>query len=373
MAIKVLYLHHIGQLAGAENSLRLLMRHLDRSRICPLFGGPTTGPFPEALAGEGIPILPVPFGPLRDLRGVLRCVRRVKALIREHRIALLHANGPQTNVVAGLAGRLTGVPAVWHARNLLYGNMRDVDRMLAALATRIICNSEAIRDRFRGSTAWAKSVTILNAVDTREFNPRIPREPFRGELGIPPDVPVVGIVGRIGLGKGHTHFVEAAIRLVSGGSPGQFLIVGDTLFPEDAGRTDALRRRIKEAGLEDRIRLVGLRRDIPHVMRGLDVMVLASDAEPCGRVLFEAMASGTPIVATNTGGTPEIVRDGLEGILVPPRDPAALAGAVGRLINDPGLRADLGRAGVARIEADFTIERYIKRTLEVYAAASNRS
>lgn len=373
MAIRVLYLHHVAEIAGAENSLRLLMRHLDRSRVTPLFAGPGVGPFPEALAQEGIPILPVSFGPLRDVRGLFRSIRRLTALIREHRIDLLHANGPQTNVCAGLAGRLTGIPAVWHTRNLLYGNMRDVDRLLAGLATRIICNSEAIRDRFRGSTAWAKSVTILNAVDLQEFNPAIPREPFRAELGIPPDVPAVGIVGRIGLGKGHAHFVEAAIRLVNEGSPGRFLIVGDSLFPEDTWRAEALRHQVKDAGLEDRIRFTGFRRDIPLVMRGLDILVLASDAEPCGRVLFEAMASGTAIVATNTGGTPEIVRDGLEGILVPPRDPAALAGAVGRLINDPGLRADLGRAGVARIEADFTIERYIKRTLEVYAAASNRS
>jgi len=83
----------------------------------------------------------------------------VRALIRAHRVDLVHANGPQTNVCAGVAGRLTGVPVVWHARNLLHGGMRDVDRMLAWLPTRIICNAGAIRARFRGSRGWAKSVT----------------------------------------------------------------------------------------------------------------------------------------------------------------------------------------------------------------------
>jgi glycosyltransferase involved in cell wall biosynthesis len=141
------------------------------------------------------------------------------------------------------------------------------------------------------------------------------------------------------------------------------------MFSEDAWRTDELRRRVKEAGCGDRIRFVGYRHDIPKIMRGLDVLVLASEAEPCGRVLFEAMASGTAVVATNTGGTPEIVRDGMEGILIPPRNPEALAGAIGALIDDPRLREKLGRNGVARVRAEFTIERYVARTLEVYDTA----
>src|SRR5207253_1529096 len=176
---------------------------------------------------------------------------------------------------------------------------------------------------------WDRSVTIVNAVDTREFHPGVPRAPFRQELGVPDVSPLVGLVGRIGLGKGHEHFVDAAVRLLRGGTNAHFAIVGDPLFDEDAWRADALRRAVKDAGLEDRIRFVGYRRDVPEVMRGLDVLVLASDAEPCGRVLFEAMASGTAVVATSSGGTPEIVRDGLEGVLVPPRDPAALARAGG--------------------------------------------
>jgi glycosyltransferase involved in cell wall biosynthesis len=366
---RVLYLHHVGELAGAERSLRLLLRHLDRARVVPLFAGPARGALVEALAADGVPTLPLAFGPLRRVGAVLATVVRLVRLVRAHHVDLLHANGPQTNVPAGLAGRLAGVPVVWHARNLIAGDMRDVDRALAPLATRIICNAEAIRRRFAGSRGWARSVTIVNAVDTREFHPGVPRAPFRRELGVADGVPLVGIVGRIGLGKGHEHFVEAAVRLLRGGADAHFAIVGDPLFDEDAWRADALRRAVKEAGAEDRIRFLGYRRDVPEVMRGLDVLVLASDAEPCGRVLFEAMASGTAVVATDSGGTPEIVRDGREGLLVPPRDPAALARAVGALVGDAALRARLGTAGVARVAAEFTIERYVARTEAVYAEA----
>jgi glycosyltransferase involved in cell wall biosynthesis len=363
---RVLYLHHVGELSGAENSLRLLMRHLPRERYAPVFGGPVQGPFPQALVADGVEIVPVAFGPLRSVRGVLGAVRRVRAAIRDRRVAVVHSNGPQTNVVAGLAGRLAGVPAVWHARNLLHGAMRDVDRALAPLATRIICNADAIRARFAGSRAWDKSVTIINAVDTREFHPGVDGASFRAEQGADAAMPLVGIVGRIGLGKGHEHFVEGAVRLLRAGTAARFVIVGDSLFAEDAWRADALRRQVKDAGLEERIRFTGVRRDVPRVMRGLDLLVLASDAEPCGRVLFEAMASGTAVVATNTGGTPEIVRDGIEGLLVPPRDAGALAQAIGALLVDSERRARLGDAGLARVRAEFTIERYVARTVAVY-------
>lgn len=347
----------------------LLLRNLDRSQVVPFFAGPGSGPFPTALAAENIPVLPVPFGRLRNLAGLIHSVRHIRKLIKDWRIGLLHSNGPQTNVCAGIAGRLANVPSVWHARNLLEEGMWDVDRQSAWLASRIICNSDAIRARFRDSSAWGKAVAILNAVDTREFTPHADREEFRREMRLSPGTLTVGIVGRIGTGKGHEYFIDAAIALLRAGSPAQFLVVGAPLFSDDAWRPDVLHQRIKNAGIEGRIQFAGLRRDMPQVMRGLDVLVLASDAEPCGRVLFEAMASGIAVVATNSGGTPEIVRDGHEGILVPPRDPGALARAINRLVTDTELRAAMGRAGVARVQAQFTVDRHVQRTMEVYAEA----
>jgi glycosyltransferase involved in cell wall biosynthesis len=366
VAIKVLYLHHVSQVGGGERSLQLLLRHLGREVVIPAFAGPAAGPFPTALAREGIPLLRVDFGALRDVRTFVRAVRQVIIHIRNQGIDIVHSNGPQTNVCGGLAGRLAGIPTVWHARNLIYGRMWDVDRLCASLATRIICNSDAIRERFRGSRGWGRSITILNAVDTTEFHPRVPREPFRHEMGLRPDEVAVGIVGRIGLGKGHAEFVEAAVRVLKARLPARFFIVGGTVFPEDAWRQSEIQTQVDRAGIGQRIHFTGFRRDIPLIMRGLDVVVLASDAEPCGRVLFEAMASGTAIVATDAGGTPEIVRHDQEGLLVPPRDPGALAGAIEALICEPERRARLGEAGVIRVRAEFTVERYVARTLELY-------
>src|SRR5256885_93837 len=237
---RVLYLHHVGALSGAEGSLRLLLRHLARDRVTPLFAGPARGAFPAALAADGVPTLPLAFAPLRRVDGVLGAVARLVRLVRTHRVDLLHANGPQTNVPAGLTGRLTGVPVIWHARNLVAGDMRDVDRALAPLATRIICNADAIRRRFVGSRGWDRSVTIVNAVDTHEFHPGVPRAPFRQELGVPDVSPLVGLVGRIGLGKGHEHFVEAALRPLRGGAPRRSRAPSARSWPtRHAGRASA--------------------------------------------------------------------------------------------------------------------------------------
>ena len=369
MPLNVLYLHHVARIGGAENSLHLLLRTLNRTNVRPLFAGPAEGPFPTMLAKEGVPVFSVPFGPLKNIPQVICSVLRLRRIIREQEVEILHSNGPQTNVCAGLAGWLEGIPAVWHVRNLLYGSMRDIDRLCAGLAARIVCNSEAIRERFRGSSAWDKSVTILNAVDVGEFNPQASDGSFRRQLGVPSNRVVVGMVGRIGLGKGHVHFIDAAIRLLRGGANAQFVIVGDAQIPEESTRLEMLHRQVNDAQMEDRIRFLGFRQDMPQVMRGLDILVLSSDAEPCGRVLFEAMASGRAIVATNSGGTPEIVRDGSEGLLVPPRDPDALAVAIRKVIEEPALRQRFGQAGEVRARQEFSVERYVARILDVYEAA----
>ncbi len=369
MPLKVLYLHHMEQIGGAENSLRLLLKHLDPNRVRPWFGGPTTGPFPERLVRDGIPVCSVPFGSLRNVPQLVRSAQRVRDLIRQHDIHLLHSNGPRSNICAGLAGRMTSIPVVWHARNLLYGNMWDVDRFCGALATRVICNSDAVRKRFLGSPVWAKAVTIHNAIDTEEFNPSVSGETFRRELGISSSEILIGMVGRIDPDKGHEHFVQAAFQLLRRNTRARFVIVGGSAAPEETLQAERLRRRIKDAGFDKGILCTGFRSDIPSVMGGLDILVLTYRFEACGRVLLEAMASGTAIVAVNSGGTPEVVGDGREGLLVTPKDDRALANALCRLSENPSLRKSLGQAGIVRAHEEFTIDRYVNRTIQTYTEA----
>jgi glycosyltransferase involved in cell wall biosynthesis len=123
---------------------------------------------------------------------------------------------------------------------------------------------------------------------------------------------------------------------------------------------------VDELGIAEKTRFTGYREDVPGVMNGLDVFVLASHDEPFGLVVLEAMAAARPIVATAAGGVPDIVRDGREALLVPPRDAAAMAAAIARLLSDEPLAASLGRAAEARVRDEFPLWRHAARMREVY-------
>jgi len=128
----------------------------------------------------------------------------------------------------------------------------------------------------------------------------------------------------------------------------------------------ALQAQLKQLNLGASVQLLGFRKDIPALMRACDVFVLPSLAEPFGLVILEAMALGKPVIATRDGGPPEIVADQATGILVPPRDPAALAGAIGQLVGNPAQGDAMGQAGLARYQSHFTVDRMAREILAIY-------
>ncbi len=363
---RVLYLHHTGRFAGAENSLLHLATHLDRSRFSPLFLCPSAGEFPDRLASRGVPVIHHEFGANSQPLRLVQSLAEIRRVIRERQVALLHANGPQTNVPAGIAGRLLGVPVVWHARNCLRPGMVDIDRMTGFLPDRIICNSDAIRSRFLGGLTERKSLTILNSVDLADFDPDVCGPSLRQELGIPEASKVLGMTSRLSREKGQQTLLEA-VALLKGRFPDLFiLLVGDPIFAEDEDVPRSLREMAGRLGISERVLFTGFRRDVPRLYGAMDIFVLATDAEPCGRVLFEAMAMARPVIGTDNGGTPEIVVDGVTGLLFPYGDAATLSERIARLLERPEEMARMGAAGRRRVEEHFTIDRYMEKTQKVY-------
>jgi glycosyltransferase involved in cell wall biosynthesis len=207
----------------------------------------------------------------------------------------------------------------------------------------------------------ARVVSIPPGVDTRRFHPGVSGKTVRDELGLTAGRPLVGLVANIRGSKGHNVFLEAAREVLRARPDARFLIVGDGVGHGE------VRRRAGDMGLEAAVTLTGFRRDIPEIMAALDVLVLPSiRSEATSQVIPQAFAVGTPVVASTVGGSPELVRDGETGRLVPPGDPRALAGAILDLVNDPARAEAFGRAGARLVSARYSIDASMELTTGVY-------
>jgi glycosyltransferase involved in cell wall biosynthesis len=291
----------------------------------------------------------------------LRALVMLRRLIRAREAAVVHTHSSVDSWVAGLAARSLGVPVV-RSRHVSIP-IPKARALVYRLADRVITSGEAVAAIVRAAGVPAERVVAIGpGLDTARFHSGVSGAGVRAELGL--SGPVVGLVANIRGSKGHAYFLEAARAVLAARPDTRFLIVGDGVGFDD------VRRRVREAGLEDRVIMTGFRRDVPEVMAALDVLVLPSiRSEAISQVIPQALAVGTPVVGTTVGGTPELVRDGETGRLVPPADAPALAAAILALINDPDAARALARRGQACVVARHSLDATMARTLEVYAAA----
>ncbi|MBN1527382.1 MAG: glycosyltransferase [Candidatus Omnitrophica bacterium] len=366
----ILYLHETSRIAGAEYSLLNLVKNIDKTRFDPIFVLPEPGPLSEELAKAGIEVLFIPFPKVRALAGVFRAFKKLARVVKEKDIRIIHSNSIRTHLYGSAAGREARVPVVWHERNLIANELIDPERSLSFLPDRIICNSGAIARRFMRRGALPAKVTVVhNGVDTGLFSPSVNGQKVREGFGVKADETVVGIASRFHRSKGHETFFEAA-KILLRDMPQRrlkFLVAGGAVFDTDKEREARLKDLAAVFPLNEAVVFTGLRKDMPEVYAATDLFVLASDAEACGRVIIEAMASGKPVVGTDSGGTPEIIEDGVSGILVAPGKPKAMAEALAMLINDRSKRTAMGLAGRKRAESLFSIGSNVRKIENIYA------
>jgi sugar transferase (PEP-CTERM/EpsH1 system associated) len=239
--------------------------------------------------------------------------------------------------------------------------------MLAPLVTRFVTVSADLRSwlvEYVGIPA-AKVTTIYNGVDTARFAEG-GREVGRHLLGVGDDAVVFGSVGRLDPVKDHVGLLDAFARADLSGVQAHLVIVGDGPCRGE------LAERCRQPDLAGRARLLGARDDVASLLRGMDVYVLPSIAEGISNTILEAMACGLPVVATRTGGNPELVQDGVTGALVPVGDRAALARALGAFAEDSHFRSTRGKAGRQRAVEEFGMDRMASRYRELYREVSTR-
>jgi len=294
----------------------------------------------------------------------LRAVASLRRLIRARNVGLVHTHSSVDAWVGGLAARSLGVPVV-RSRHVSIAIPRR-RALVYRLADRVITSGEAVAAIVRGAGVPAERVIAIGpGLDTQRFHPNVSGAGVRAELGL--RGPAVGLVANIRGSKGHAYFLEAARLVLRERPDARFLIVGDGIGFDD------VRRRVKEMDLESHVIMTGFRRDVPEVMAALDVLVLPSiKSEALSQVIPQALAVGTPVVGSTVGGTPEVVRDGETGRLVPPADAPALAAAILDLLRDPAGARALARRGQAFVLAQHSIDGIMARTLSIYEAAGLR-
>jgi len=294
---------------------------------------------------------------------------RIFQIVRNQNIKLVHANSLKSAIISGLSARLANVPLVWHVRDFLpVGFFRQLFTRLAyLLATKVIVNSKAVGEIFRfvQKNSSEKVKIIYNCIDLDLYNPNVDGNDLRRELNIGTNIALIGFIGRVHPEKGIEYLIRAVRGVVKIVPEVRFLIVGDTALGKEEHQK-RMRNLSEELGLADKILFLGYRKEVVKIIAALDILVLPSLREPFGLVSLEAMAMKKPVVATNTGGSPEAVIDGKTGLLVPPRDSCALFSAIIRLLKDKKLARKMGADGRERVTSFFSPEFTLSRLQEIY-------
>lgn len=372
---RILFLNHVGRISGAERSLLDLARHLNRDRFDPQVALPADGELAARMVDNGIACHPLPFRRIRKtvnplqwaitLAHVVRRAHAVAEIIRRNRVDLVHANSNTAQLYGGLAARWTGVPSIWHTRDLV--NLGLIGTWCGSTASRTIAISESVRQH---AARYVRSPDrlrlIYNGVALDEFTPRHGRTEMRATLGIPETAPLVGMVAQLSPWKRHELFLEAASRLASAVPACHFLLVTEDVFQDQPGRLAALKARALVLNLSGRVLFIPFGQDVVSLLASLDILMHPAANEPLGRIVLEAMAMGKPVVAVNSAGPGEIIQSGINGMLAAHSQPDELAAAALPLLHDPALAKRVGLAARQRVEQTFDIRRTAAQVEALY-------
>ena len=373
MSKTVLYLAWAPFFSGAERALLLTLEALSGSEYAPVVITGSDGEMAAHVRALGIPCRVLPLRQLSKRQPIVSAWSgaRVMAAALRVRPALIHANDMQSYQAGGYAARALRVPAVTHLR---FPDSADGYRwFFRPRFTHAIFISQAFKveacavapDVFEG-----RSSVVYDAVKTSVEWSAEERTLKRRQLGLPERAPIVALTGQISEVKGIWDFVAAANELRH--TDAIFAVLGDDLQTRGALRA-RMELEVERLGLTDRFRFLGFRPNAPELIQLFDIVAVPSHIEPFGLASLEAMAAARPVVATRVGGIPEVVVDGATGILVPPREPQAMARALSSLLDDPVRRAEMGARGRDRAQSVFDRRSHARALGAVYERALSRA
>lgn len=356
----VLVLCEYASLNGGERSLLAVLDGLCAAGYRMHAAAPSAGPLVTAFAEHRIEVVGLDLHDALSRRYELNvCRERLRTAIKTVQPDLIHANSLSMSRLAGPVAAELGLPSLGHVRDIIKVPatvIADLNRH-----PRLVAVSHATRDWYVAMGLAAERTCVLyNGVDLTGCRPRPPNGYLHRELSLVPEDLLVGFIGQIGMRKGLLTLMTAARDVASAANNVHFVIVGQRY----SQKQEALdyERQVRAAAddglLRGRVHFLGVRSDVERLLNEFALLAHSARQEPLGRVLLEAAAAGVPIVATDVGGTREIFPpDTSSACLVPPDEPAALAAAMLRLLEDAGLRAAIGQAARRRAEQAFDAAR----------------
>ena len=367
---KVLYLIDKLELAGAQRHLIALLKRMDRSRYEPTVAClMQEGSLAEEVRALGVPVMALGVKRIYGLSGVLGLVKLTWLLKRE-RIDILHSFMFSENILGAMAAHWAETPMVITCRRdtgiLSEGKPRHffAYRLTNRWVDRILCVSEAIRSLVIRTerTLEAKVLTIPNGAQIEASVSAKKKAEERNRLGVAKDALIVAIVANLSWVKDHETFFKAAQRVKREQPNVRFWVIGEGALRKK------LEKQVASLKLQQEVRFFGRVADPKPLLSLADISVNASVSEGMSNTILESMALGIPVVATDVDGNPETVSDGKTGLLVPPKNPEAMAQALLRLLRDSSLRAQMGEAGRDRIRQSLSLERMVQANEALYEA-----
>jgi glycosyltransferase involved in cell wall biosynthesis len=345
---------------GAEEALVHLLRNQAAAKLSAvLVILLEEGELKEVFESTGATVEVVPSGRLREPWKQVSAVLKIRQLLKRERMDAVLGWMTKAHIYGGPAARLAGVPSLYFQMGLPDNGVVDRLSRLVPAVGGLSCSDFAAREQ----QAYVRYpiLGVALAADVSRFAEAAKRSPAdtRRHLGLDPDRPLVGIVGRLQRWKGMHVYVEAMSRVLKEVPDCLGVIVGGKhhLEPDYA---DWLAERVEALAVSKQIRMVGVQRNVPEWMQAMDVVVHASEREPFGIVVVEAMALGKPVVATQPGGPQEIITHDLDGQLVTWNKPDELAEAILKYLRDPGWARSVGERAKER-SREYTMEKYAER------------
>lgn len=361
--VRVVEILATGTNGGAQEHVFGLISRLDRSRYDVSVISLSPGSAARKIERLGVPTV------VLDEHDDATAVGAVAALVDEIRPDIIHNHmyraelvGTRAAIALGAIGRRRPyVVSTVHSSRVRSPEDREVLRLLTPQMGHLIAVSRAIVRKIADEGRVGAPVSLIpNGVDLQRYDHQVPCCTLREEYGLPASGPIVGVIARLEPEKGHPTLLDAWPGVVAVVPEASLLIVGE------GSRREALEEQARMLGIEGSVIFTGRRDDVPAVTAALDVAVLPSYREAQGLTILEAMALSRPVVASNVGGIPEMIDDGVTGLLVPPHDAASLAAAITRLLIDHPFADMIGRAGHDMIHRRYCIELMVHAVEDIY-------